>query len=80
MMNEEYLNIEDTQTQCNDILRYCKEHGCITTWDAMTKLRIARLASRIYDLKEDGWIIDGRMVSENGKRWKEYRIVGRKVA
>ena len=54
MMNEEYLNIEDAQTQCNDILRYCKEHGCITTWDAMTKLRIARLASRIYDLKEDG--------------------------
>ena len=45
-------------TQCERILRYIDEHGSITAKEAMNELGIMRLASRIADLKADGWEID----------------------
>ena len=49
---------EQTMTQCERILRYIDEHGSITAKEAMNELGIMRLASRIADLKADGWEID----------------------
>lgn len=49
-------------TQCERILRYIDEHGSITAKEAMNELGVMRLASRIADLKADGWEIDTRTV------------------
>lgn len=63
----------DKKTQCKMILDWLTEHGSITAWEAMAKLHIMRLASRIHDLKKLGYNIDGRMVTApNGKRFKVY--------
>lgn len=45
-------------TQCEAIVDYIKEHGSITSKDAMNDLYIYRLASRISDLKRAGYPIE----------------------
>lgn len=44
-------------TQCERIVEYIKQNGSITAREAMTFLGIMRLASRIADLKADGYEI-----------------------
>lgn len=43
--------------QKEKIIKYLKKHKSITPQDAMFDLGIMRLAARISDLKEDGYII-----------------------
>lgn len=73
---EEYKDLP----QCERILKYMRKHGSISAYEAMTKLGIYRLASRINDLKRKGYIIEGKM--ETGKNrfgektsFKVYRLV-----
>lgn len=40
-------------TQCQRILQFIEDHGSITQMDA-NRLKITRLAARIYDLKRMG--------------------------
>ena len=47
----------DKTTQCQKILEYIDEHGSITSRDAMMKLNVYRLASRVCDLKKKGYPI-----------------------
>ena len=44
-------------TQNERILKYMQDFGTITTAEAMTELGVYRLASRINDLKRDGYAI-----------------------
>lgn len=44
-------------TQCDRILRHLKDFGSITTLEAIQEYGILRLASRINDLKRQGYII-----------------------
>lgn len=44
-------------TQCNRVLEYMKQFGSISTIQAFTDLGVARLASRIHDLKGMGYSI-----------------------
>lgn len=46
---------EHRPTQCDRIIRYIKDFGSISTWEAMEDLGVCRLASRIFDLKEKGY-------------------------
>lgn len=80
--HEAYLLIEEYKDlpQCERILKYMRKHGSISTYEAMTRLGIYRLASRINDLKRRGYIIEGKM--ESGKNrfgentsFKVYRLV-----
>ena len=41
-------------TQCERVLNFIKMHGEITTYVAYSTLKITRLASRIFELKEKG--------------------------
>ena len=41
-------------SQCKALMGYLKRNGSITQKDALIKLGIARLASRIYDLRNIG--------------------------
>lgn len=44
-------------TQCQRIINYIKEFGSISTIEAFNDLGVARLASRIHDLKRQGFPI-----------------------
>ncbi len=43
-------------TQCQRILEYIRQFGSISTLEAFRDLGVARLASRIHDLKRQGYI------------------------
>ena len=43
-------------TQCQRIIEYIRQFGSISTLEAFRDLGVARLASRIHDLKGQGYI------------------------
>lgn len=53
-------------TQCDRIIRHLKDHGSITSLEAMSEYGIMRLASRITDLKGMGYpILSERVTGKN---------------
>lgn len=65
-------------TQCGRILEYLRTHEYITAADAFYKLRIARLAARISDLRERGYSIksvDVQTTNEAGDRIRYARYI-----
>lgn len=57
-------------TQCQRIIAYIKEFGSISTLEAFRDLGVARLASRIHDLKGQGYhFITETKTAKN--RWDE---------
>ena len=57
-------------TQCQRILSYMKQFGSISTLQAFVDLGVARLASRIHDLKRMGYKINSEM-KQDRNRWGE---------
>lgn len=53
------------KNQCERILKYLSDFGSITSAEAMTDLGVMRLASRINDLRKEGYPIVREM--EHGK-------------
>lgn len=47
------------KTQAERVLDYIREFGSITQLEALRDLGVMRLASRISDLRKDGYIIEG---------------------
>jgi hypothetical protein len=67
-------------TQTQRILEYLNEYKQITPLEAMRDLGIYRLASRIYDLKEQGYNIHTEMVDVKNRygsttKVASYRLV-----
>ena len=68
-------------TQCQRIIDYMERFGSISSFEAFTDLGIVRLASRIHDLKGQGYnIISETKTSKNrfGETvsFKVYRLAG----
>ena len=66
-------------TQCQRILDYMDQFGSISTFEAFKDLGVARLASRIHDLKMMGYHIESEtksMKNRYGERtfFKVYRL------
>lgn len=55
-------------TQCERIVDYLDSHVGITSKEAMEKLGVYRLASRIHDLKESGYEFE-RITREEVNRY-----------
>ena len=49
--------------------------GPLTSWVAIHKHRILRVASRIAELRGDGWNIDTEMVKSGKKRYGKYTLL-----
>ena len=49
------------QTQCTRIIRYMKDFGSISTLEAFGDIGCTRLASRICDLRQQGYDIGSKM-------------------
>lgn len=67
-------------TQCERVVQYCKDFGSITTLQAFTDLGVTRLASRINDLKKQGYVIKSEFVTGTNRYgdpvcYKKYEIV-----
>lgn len=54
-------------TQCERVLEYINEFGSITTLQAFTDLGCTRLASRICDLKKQGYDFKKEFVSDRNR-------------
>ena len=68
-------------TQCERILDYMYAHGGITQFDALNELGVMRLASRISELRRNGFDISSKMVKVNNRygetcRVKRYSFTG----
>ena len=50
-------------TQSMRVLGYMENHGCITQFQATSDLGVLRLASRISDLKKNGYPIKSEAVA-----------------
>jgi hypothetical protein len=66
------------QTQCERVLKYLEQHESISQFEAMTRLRIGRLAARIHDMETAGIRFKHDMVrvkDEDGNifRYMRYR-------
>ena len=64
-----------SQTQENQILNHLKQHKFITSWEAIQEYRITRLSARIYELREKGYQIVTKNITENGKTFAEYSLI-----
>ena len=66
-------------TQCQRVLDYMEQHGGITQFEAMIDLGVMRLASRISELKKEGYEIQSKIIAVKNRYGepcyvKEYRI------
>ena len=66
-------------TQCNRILDYMRQFGSISTLEAFNDLGVARLASRIHDLKRQGYNITSEIKTSKNRygentSFKVYRL------
>ena len=68
-------------TQINDVLTHLKEHGSITSMEAITQYGCTRLSASIYKLRKKGYVI--KNVLETGKTrhgrrttWARYVLMG----
>lgn len=50
--------------------------GGVSPMDALREAGCMRLAARIKDLRDAGYVIDREMVSVKGKRFARYHLVG----
>lgn len=77
-------DIHHKPSQNERILDYMRKHGSITTLEAMYKLAVSRLASRICDLKRLGYPIHSTMVDVPNRygeicRVKRYRLLNEEI-
>lgn len=61
-------------TQCERILDYMYAHGGITQFDALNELGVMRLASRISELRRNGFDISSKMVKVSNRYGETCRV------
>ena len=65
----------DKVSQNNKVLEYMENYGSITSREAMMRLNVMRLASRICDLKKKGYpIVTDMETSASGARYARYSL------
>lgn len=65
-----------SDTQNEKILKHLKAGGTITSLKALREFGCMRLASRIYDLRRKGHLIEGETIKVKGARVKKYWLKG----
>ena len=66
------MNSNPTQSQ--RILNYMHKHGGITQFDALKELGVMRLASRISELRRNGYAITSKMVKVKNRYGETCRV------
>ncbi|MGM9683145.1 MAG: helix-turn-helix domain-containing protein [Eubacteriales bacterium] len=68
------MNVESKPTQNQRIIEYITEFGSITQLDALRDLGVMRLASRISDLRRNGYEIESDIVGVKNRYGETCRI------
>lgn len=69
------LNAEESLSQKKQILAYLKSGKSITQMEALYRFGCFRLASRINDIRNDGWgVVTEKIKLGNGKIVASYRL------
>ena len=63
-----------TATQTDTIRAHLMIGATISTWEAYELYQITSLAQRVHELRRAGVKIQGKSVTENGKRFELYWI------
>lgn len=79
------MGLENKPTQCDKILKYIRDFGSITSWQAYQELGVTQLGARIYQLKERGYKFNKTRVKTKNRygeptHFDEYRLVDSEVA
>ena len=72
------------ETQCDRILRHLRDYGTISSLEAITEYGILRLASRINDLKRQGYPITSETKSSKNRygettHYSVYKLAERNI-
>lgn len=67
-------------TQKDMILKYIKDFGSISSWDAYKDLGITQLGTRIFELKQKGYVFTKERIKTknrygNDSHYDKYRLV-----
>ena len=70
-------------TQRDKVLSYIRQFGFITSWQAYQDLGITQLATRIYELKQQGYVFSKTRVNTKNRmgeptHYDEYRLENNK--
>ena len=68
------MSVETKPKQNTRILDYLAEHGSITQIEALNKLGVLRLASRISDLRRKGYDFDSVMITVRNQWGEKCRV------
>ena len=71
---------EHKPTQREKVLMFIRQFGKITSWEAYSELGITQLATRIFELKQEGYIFTKTRINtknrfEEPTHYDEYRLV-----
>ena len=66
--------MSEFRTQTEELLEYLTIHGTITQMKAWRELGIMRLASRISDLREQGYAITTEMITVKAKNGRKASV------
>lgn len=72
------FNFEATpkgKNKAEKLKNYLKENRTITSWQAITILKITRLSGYIYNLKAKGWKFKTTEENQNGSRFAVYELL-----
>lgn len=61
-------------TQRQKIVHYIEQYGSITSWEAYRDLSITQFATRVKELKEEGYIFKTEWESKKNKEGKLVRF------
>ena len=67
-------------SQKEKVLMFIRQCGKITSWEAYAELGITQLATRIFELKQDGYVFTKTRINCNNRfeeptHYDEYRLV-----
>lgn len=65
---------KNTNSQRIRILRYLLNGNSLTPLEALNLFGCFRLASRVNELRNDGYPVQMRMIEQNGKRFAQYYV------
>lgn len=65
------------------VIKYINDFGCITSYEAYVDLGITQLATRIKELKEQGYVFSYEWIVKKNRynktvRYKKYKLGGNK--
>jgi hypothetical protein len=76
------INQKSSDTQCDSIIKYLQDGNSLSQLEAIYMFGCMRLASRISDLRDMGYMIDTNMIKDEktGKRYAKYVLFVKAVS